>query len=113
LPTLSEITGSDHALSDLDGISLAPVLFENKLLTPDRYLYWEYASAGGIRAIRKGDWKLLWFTKTNEGQLYNLKTDIGETNNVITEQADITNQLLALMKSAHSPSRIPTWNRYE
>lgn len=113
LPTLSQITGSDHARSDLDGISLAPSLFQNKLLTPDRYLYWEYASAGGIRAIRKGDWKLLWFTKTNEGHLYNLKNDIGETNNVISEQTDLANQLLALMKTAHHPSRIPAWNKYE
>ncbi|MDZ4708823.1 MAG: sulfatase-like hydrolase/transferase, partial [Saprospiraceae bacterium] len=113
LPTLAEITSSNPGRSDLDGISLAPALFENKLLTPDRYLYWEYASAGGIRAIRKGDWKLLWFTKTREGQLYNLKTDIGETNNVISEQPEITKQLLALMKSAHSTSRIMAWNKYE
>jgi len=112
LPTLSKITASS-VRSDLDGISLTPALLKNKLLSPDRYLYWEYASAGGIRALRKGDWKLLWLTKTKEGQLYNLKNDIGETKNVISEQTEITNQLLALMKSAHTPSRIPAWNKYE
>lgn len=113
LPTLAELVPSNTPLSNPDGLSLASVLMENKVIAPDRYLYWEYASSGGIRAIRKGDWKLIWFTKSNEGQLYNLKEDTGETRNLIDTEPDRTKELQALMSAAHLPSRIPAWNKYE
>jgi len=33
-------------------------------------------------AIRQGDWKLIEFFDTDEGELYNLADDIGETKNL-------------------------------
>jgi len=113
LPTLAAIIQSNLKGSTLDGLSLNTVLFQNKLLESDRYLYWEYASSGGIRALRKGDWKLIRYSRTKQGQLYNLKNDIQESNNLIADQPELAGQLLTLMNAAHLPSRIPEWNKYD
>lgn len=113
LSTIADIVHSKIDTSKTDGISLASVLFKNQLLNSDRYLYWEYSSNGGSRAIRQGDWKLIWNSKNQEGELYNLKQDTGEANNLILTQATLAQDLHTLMNQAHQPSRIPAWNKYE
>ena len=46
------------------------------------YLGWELH---GAKAIRKGDWKILWNKKEEKWELFNLKTDLGEVKNVSKE----------------------------
>jgi arylsulfatase A-like enzyme len=54
-------------------------------------IYWHYPhypNQGGRPggAIRQGDYKLIEFYDTGEKELYNLKKDIGETNNLIKKE---------------------------
>ena len=81
--------------SNLDGVNLLPFLAGKRSGRPHETLFWRL---GGLMAIRKGDWKLL--RMSDEGfhqdptpltdlatlELYNLKDDIGETNNLVSKQ---------------------------
>ncbi len=60
------------------------------------WLGWEL---WGNRAIRKGDWKLLWLHKpmgTADWELFNLREDLGETKNLASQYPDKVRELLAL-----------------
>ena len=89
----------------LDGVSFATVL-RNPTTKLDRDTnYWHYPlekkhflggrSAG---AIRKGDWKLIEFFDTGELELYNLKDDIGESQNLAESQPERAASLLAMLR---------------
>jgi arylsulfatase A len=89
LPTIAELTGVKHPNpKDLDeGISLVPVL-TGKSKGERRTLYWEFHAKqrggpeSGSIAIRDGDWKLHIYPESGKRALYNLKTDIGEKDDV-------------------------------
>ncbi|MEX2287368.1 MAG: sulfatase [Planctomycetaceae bacterium] len=95
-PTLLEIAGAKaNAKHHLDGVSLLPLLEQPRgQKIADRALYWHfpgYLEAGPnsdswrttpAGAIRHGDWKLVEFFETGTVELYNLREDIGETNNL-------------------------------
>ena len=49
--------------------------------------------------IRKGDWKLHQYFEDGGLELYNLKDDIGETNNVVEKQSDKAQELLTELES--------------
>ncbi|MGD8499367.1 MAG: DUF4976 domain-containing protein, partial [Phycisphaerales bacterium] len=76
----------------VDGVSLLPLLRQTGILDR-RAIYWHYphyhsSSIGPCGAVRAGDYKLIeWFDETicgpgNEFELYNLRKDIGEQNNL-------------------------------
>ena len=86
----------------LRGLSLAPVLGGEASIIreDDTAVSWELF---GMRAVRKGDYKLLWLVEPygpDNWQLYNLAIDPGET-------ADLSSQMPELRKNM-----IETWNRY-
>jgi arylsulfatase A-like enzyme len=69
-------------------------------------LYWHYPLPkvhwlGGrsCGAIRKGDWKLLEFFDDGHLELYNLKDDRGERDNLAGELPQKTAELHALLKN--------------
>jgi arylsulfatase len=60
------------------------------------YLAWEIF---GNRAVRQGDWKLVWEYKpygTEQWELFNLDADSGERHNLAAEQPEKAKTLLAL-----------------
>ena len=78
---------ADKSKKPLRGISLLPVL-QGKNAGKPRALFWEHL---GCRAIRKGNWKLVMDRDIKKWELYNLKDDPTETNNLIgglPEKAD-------------------------
>lgn len=92
-PTILAMAGLD-ALPDkhLDGKSLTPLLKGQTGFDRDA-LYWHYphyANQGGFPggAIRMGDWKLVERYEDGRVHLYNLKTDIGERNDVAANHED-------------------------
>ena len=99
-PSLLEMAGLP-ALPDqhVDGVSFVPALkgkaFERKAI------YWHFPhysnhgmqSPGG--AIRLGDYKLLEYFQNNTVQLFNLKADPGEQNDLAQAQPEKTRELLA------------------
>jgi arylsulfatase A-like enzyme len=90
LPTLAEISGTlipDE--TPLDGISLLPLLLEDK--KPDRdTFYWElHEGKVPIQAIRWKDWKFVRNGIKKPIELYDLKTDPEESKNLAEEQNDL------------------------
>ncbi len=74
----------------VDGKSLMPVLKGNGPLQRDA-LYWHYphyhiGGATPYSAIRQGDYKLIEFYEDKHTELYNLKTDPREANDLATKE---------------------------
>ncbi len=101
-PTLLELAGLP-ALPEqnLDGKSLARYLREGK--EPERdALFWHYPHYHGSAwtpgaAIRAGDWKLIEFYETEKVELYNLKADLGEKNDLSAVNPGKTAELLEML----------------
>jgi arylsulfatase A-like enzyme len=101
--TILDAAGVSHGntfegkqVAPMQGKSLAPVLnsTSQSVRGPMDWNGWELF---GNRAIRQGDWKLLWLCKpfgTGQWQLYNLKTDPGETEDLASAQTKVRDQLI-------------------
>ncbi len=109
MPTFAEMAGVKPP-ENIDGISMLPTLLGEKGQKQHDYLYWEFHELGGRKAIRKGDWKLVSYNvdkpEITTIELYNLKTDPGEENNVAKDHPDIVKQLMQLMASARTQSKV-------
>lgn len=103
LPTVCDLIGIQPTHKDINGISLVQELKGNqKKQKKHDYLYWEFnEKQGPIQAIRKNDWKLVWKLE-RKPELYNLSTDIGETNNLALKETEKLNEMLALLKTART-----------
>jgi len=92
-PTCLELAGLELPPSDsrdaLDGVSLAPLLLENKPL-PERTLFWRMR---GQKAVRRGPWKLV-VQPDGKAELYSLADDLGETRNLAAKHAEVVDRLL-------------------
>ena len=85
MPTLLELAGSEYpaesggnAILRVEGKSLLPV-FRGEERMPHASLAWELY---GNRAIRQGDWKLVWGAGEQTWELYDLKADRTETTDL-------------------------------
>jgi arylsulfatase A-like enzyme len=72
----------------LDGVNISDALVGKKL--PQRAIYWHYphyGNQGGVpsAAVREDDWKLIQNFEKDTFELYNLKNDEREQNNLCTE----------------------------
>lgn len=88
LPTLAEI-GRAAKPRKLDGISFAPSLFGRKQTNQHDFFYWEFHERGYQKAARTGDWKGLKLAPDKPLELFDLATDLGETNNVAAAHPEI------------------------
>ncbi|MBN2312807.1 MAG: sulfatase [Sedimentisphaerales bacterium] len=107
-PTFVEILGlKDQVTNTIDGVSLLSLLTQRRSLSP-RAIYWHYphyhsSSIGPCGAVRAGDYKLIeWYDETicglgKELELYNLKEDIGERNNLAGKKPDKTRELKRML----------------
>ena len=97
-PTLLAMAGlSDRIEQRLDGIDISPLLTNrNASLERDR-LYFHYPHYYGtttpVSAIREGDWKLLEYFEDGRLELYNLRSDLGETENLALSRQSLANRL--------------------
>jgi arylsulfatase A-like enzyme len=78
----------------LEGINLLPVLAGRAPLT-ERTLFWRVIAPSPQQAVRSGDWKLL--MDGGRAMLFNLRTDVGERNNLIGQRSDIARRLRPLL----------------
>jgi arylsulfatase A-like enzyme len=111
LPTLVEVTKSAPPREQpLDGVSLLPLLASGgQSGLAERAIYWHFPGYLGqgannwrttpASAIRRGEWKLIEFLEDGRTELYNLAADVGEKQNLASEQADKTKQMLADLNS--------------
>ena len=104
MPTFADLTDSKLA-SPTDGISLLPELKGNiKARNEHAYLYWEYARK--MQAVRLGDWKGVRKNPDAAIELYNLKTDPGETADVSKEHPDIVEKIKDIMVNGRTESEL-------
>ncbi|MFI3262661.1 MAG: arylsulfatase [Rikenellaceae bacterium] len=99
LATFADITNSDALLGSFHDSCSAAELFVNKEASTYRPYIVTQDNPGNI-TIRKGDWKLIPLCRGYKEQLYNLKDDPQETNNLIenSQYSDIANELRAEVK---------------
>jgi arylsulfatase A-like enzyme len=106
-PTFLEIAGAKPPKDQvLDGESLVPLFRDSsaKLKRDAIFVHFPgYLEGGGagkwrttpVGTIRSGDWKLLEFFEDGRLELYNLKDDIGEKNNLAAKMPDRVKELHA------------------
>ena len=109
LPTLAELA-RQTVPDSLDGRSILPVLTGVDKTAPPAYLYWEFHEGEGAQAIRQGDWKAvrngIHANPNAPIELYNLATDLSETQNVAAQHPEQVAELTRLLESARTPSSL-------
>jgi arylsulfatase len=90
MPTILEATGTEapktyqgKPIQPIEGTSLLPAL-RGKVFTRPKPIFWEHI---GNRAVRDGDWKLV-ARRKGPWELYNLKEDRCEINNLAATQPE-------------------------
>ncbi|MGQ1784883.1 sulfatase [Saccharicrinis sp. GN24d3] len=102
-----------------DGVSLLPLLKGETI--PDRPLIWHYPHYGNqggdpVSIIRLGHWKLIHYYETGLEELYNLKTDLGEQNDLAVQHPfqvkELHEQLFNYLHSVNAkfPEKDPNYN---
>ncbi len=101
MPTAAELARTP-APKDIDGISILPTLLGQEQTKRHEFLYWEFHENGFNQAVRMGDWKAVRFGVDGPLELYNLKSDIGEKNNVADKNPEIVAKIEAYLKTART-----------
>ena len=108
-PTLLELAQAQPPKDyPLDGVSIVSLLTQQKPLKRDA-VYWHFPGYLGqgenqwrttpVGAIRSGDFKLLEFFEDGKLELYNLKDDIGQKNNLADANPEKAKALHAKLKT--------------
>jgi arylsulfatase len=108
MPTLAEIAGVE-APTAIDGISFLPELLGQNRQKQHEFLYCEFPSYQGQQAVRLGVWKGIRkniFEGNMEIELYNLKNDPTEQQNVASANPEVVNQIAQIMKQEHTAPEI-------
>jgi len=112
LPTLAEV-GTVKPTSKIDGVSFLPTLKGKKQSIKHQPFYWEFYEQGGKQAVISGDWKLIKLNvKTPEKtyfELYNIKNDLSEKNNLASTQPAMVKKLSKLMDKQYVLSEKFKW----
>ncbi len=98
----------------IDGKSLKNVLY-NKENWKDRTVFWHERKARPNRTgehkasvVRSGDYKLVNFFGDNKIELYNLKNDPGEQNNLAEKMPEKTAEMMKLLKTWKTKYLVPS-----
>ncbi|MBV9868033.1 MAG: arylsulfatase [Abitibacteriaceae bacterium] len=102
LPTAAAIAGKP-APANIDGISMLPALLGKPQQNHD-YLYWEFYERGFEQAVRLGDWKAVRHGLHLPIELYDLKADLGEKNNIAAQHPEVVAKVADILKAAHTDS---------
>jgi len=99
--TLANIAGTTFD-KNTDGISILPTLLgKNSAQKKHDFLFWDFAGYNGQIAARMGDWKGIKRNVSKNAnaplELYNLKNDISEKNNVADKHPEIVKKIEAIM----------------
>jgi arylsulfatase A-like enzyme len=126
-PTIMDLVGDDSMVNELDGHSLLS-LTTKKTTLKERSFFWHfpiYLQGYDIKdnenrdslfrtrpgsVIRKGDWKLHYYFEDNDVEVFNLKDDIEERNNLAevnkVKKQELLDELKVWWKKTNAP--IPT-----
>jgi arylsulfatase A-like enzyme len=99
--------GTTAPASLMDGVDLVPYLDGSVASDPHPALYWRHGDEWGVRS---GDWKLLQTGKAGAAPaLYNLKSDIGETEDKAAANPDKARELKGLFDAWNRQLIEPLW----
>ena len=113
MATAAELAGTSSP-SALDSISFLPTLINNSKQQKKReFIYWEFLEKKGAQALvlgESGRWKAL---RKNSAiapiEIYDLKNDIGEINNIANIHPEIVSKAEELFKTEHVSN--PLWKK--
>lgn len=117
-PTLLSVLSVGSAPTEGDGISLTPLLRDPQSRLSREKLcfhyphYYHAPPSTPVSAIRMGDWKLLQYYEDDSLELYNLKNDPSESQNVAAENPGEVQRLRANLSKwlAETGAALPTRN---
>ena len=95
MPTLADLTGTSQCVpADTDGISVLPAILGEETVGRQQqtheFMYWELGSGRRIRkGVRMGDWKAVQMDPQKPIELFNLRTDESETDNVADRYPEV------------------------
>ena len=96
LPTFAKLAGAKvPADRIIDGKDIWKTLTTDSATPHEKFFYHR---GNQLLAVRSGDWKLHRNNKGKPTQLYNLKNDIGEKNNVIKTNPELVKKLARFMQ---------------
>lgn len=129
-PTILEMANISNAkvVQKVDGKSFVSKLLHPKTnIQQNRPLFWHFPNKWGSQgpgigttsAIRKGDWKLIYYHKSRKIELFNIKNDISEKHNLAAKNPKKANELAKVLSNhlrnvnAQMPFDIKTQKRVE
>src|SRR5215470_13386084 len=104
LPTAAEIAGVKPP-ANIDGISMLNALLGRRQRNHE-FLYWEFHERGFSQAVRMGDWKAVRRSQDSPLELYDLKNDIGEQNDVAVKHPEVVKKIEDYLKTARTESEL-------
>ncbi len=104
MPTLAQLAEYKGKFKT-DGISLYDEITNQKRLSGDRFLYWEFFENGFEQAVRFGKWKAV--KHSGKMELYDLAKDPSEQFNIAQNHPDIISKIEDYLKHCRSDS--PYW----
>jgi len=108
LPTCAMLAGAKPP-AHTDGLCVVPTLLNQPGKQKEHeFLYWEFHERGSKQAVRMGRWKAVRFGVGGKLELYDLKTDLGETNNVAERHPEVVAQIETYLTTARTESEF--WN---
>ena len=107
LPTFVELSGVTPPDGyETDGHSLVSYLKGGPAPKRD-YFYWELHTGKPIQAARFGDWKAVRNGIDRPIEIYDLKNDAGESQNLADQRDDLVERAKQIFTAAHRPD--PNW----
>ncbi len=111
MATFADIAGYEPP-ANTDGLSLAPTWLGSGGQKIHDFLYWEFPSYGGQVAIRMGDDKLvrqnlLDDKKQPTMEVYDLTTDIRESDNLVMDHPEVVSKAGLIFKQQRQIPEIP------
>jgi arylsulfatase A-like enzyme len=114
MPTFADMAGTEVPEAS-NGISILPVL-TGELQVEHDFLNWEMQLDGWFRMMpdggfrqsaRMGDWKGVRYGINSKTELYNLKEDIQEKNNLASEYPELVKQMEELFRQRSNVEAFP------
>jgi arylsulfatase A-like enzyme len=102
-PSFLEMAGMGNgcrAGEKIDGVSFVPLLKRTGGYPTDRALFWHYPHTYDqppYSSVRQGDWKLIYHHVDRQLELFNVKVDIGEQNNLASLRPEKTAELAGIL----------------
>ena len=109
MPTFNDLIGGVNPES-IDGHSILPTIFQREGQEHADYLYWEFHEKGGKQAILKDEWKAIRLNVSKNRnapiELYNLKNDPKEKENLAASYPEKIQEMATLMANSRVESEM-------